>query len=390
MRESGLPETPGGLGFPLIATPRRTPRLNSGVDMHTKRNFGLDLLRAIAITGVFFGHAISALEPLGIGVRLFFVLSGFLIGRIYFRSHVAGNFHLGDFWISRWWRTLPPYFAALGVFLIFEHWVPSNPLAWYYAFFLQTFLGMKGFGPSWSLCVEEHFYLVMPLLALATERIFGSRSLKWILPVFFFTPLLLRAAAFAIAGGVDQMPNEWYRMTPFNCDGLIAGVYVAYLFVVEPLQFKKLRTPAWICAPLVFVPMLVPAKFSGHVVFDVCNTMIEAVGFAAWLRLAYDIAWQPLSFLGRWTEKTIRGIALTSYSIYLIHVLALTDIRVLLDGMPRGILKTTAIMIPTILLCIVFYFLVEKPSIVTRDWYLSRKKKADLARRLAMEAKVVS
>lgn len=358
--------------------------------MHAKRNFGLDLLRAIAITGVFFGHAISAFESLGMGVRLFFVLSGFLIGRIYFRSHVAGTFHLGDFWISRWWRTLPPYFAALGVFLIFEHWIPSNPLAWYYIFFLQTFLGIKGFGPSWSLCVEEHFYLVMPLLALATERIVGVKSLKWILPVYFFMPLLIRAAAFVIVGGVDHMPNEWYRMTPFNCDGLIAGVYLAYLFVVEPQQFKKLRTPAWICSVLVFVPMLIPATLHGHVVFDAINSTIEAAGFAAWLRLAYDISWHPVSFLGRWTEKTIRGIALTSYSIYLVHVLALSDIRVLLDRWPRGVLKTSAIMIPTILLCIVFYFLVEKPSIITRDWYLSRKKQAELARLSVAEAKVTS
>ena len=92
--------------------------------MAKERNIGLDSLRAIAIIGVFLCHGLTLnlagrdlLFALGSGVELFFVLSGFLIGCIYFRSTQSGSFSFWEFWRSRWWRTLPPYFAAILVYL---------------------------------------------------------------------------------------------------------------------------------------------------------------------------------------------------------------------------------------------------------------------------------
>src|ERR1700712_2974111 len=91
--------------------------------MYANRNFGLDLARALAITMVFLSHGVSALETLGVGVDLFFLLSGFLIGRIYLRSQAdahdkPGTFTLWGFWSARWFRTLPPYLAALAFYVI--------------------------------------------------------------------------------------------------------------------------------------------------------------------------------------------------------------------------------------------------------------------------------
>ncbi|WP_263356348.1 acyltransferase family protein [Acidicapsa ligni] len=344
--------------------------------MHSKRNFGLDLLRTLAITSVFLAHGVSALDSLSVGVDLFFVLSGFLIGRIYFRQQRSGDFKLWGFWVARWWRTLPPYIAALGLFVLAERWIPGNPVEWYYLFFLQTILGLKGFGPSWSLCVEEHFYLALPLLALAAQAIFGTKVFKWILPLAFFAPLILRAVCIAYVGGVAHMPDQWYRLTPFHCDGLIAGVYLAYLFVEQPEWFEKARVPSWVCAPLVLVAMIASRFFAGSMLFETLNATLEAIGFAAWLRLAYDLAWEPVSFAGRTMEKIIRGLALASYSIYLIHVLVMSDLRVLVASWPRGAAKSAFILGFTLVVCIVFYFLFEKPSIVTRDRFLARRKQA--------------
>jgi hypothetical protein len=53
-------------------------------------------------------------------------------------------------------------------------------------------------------------------------------------------------------------------------------------------------------------------------------------GLAAWLQLAYTFSWQPLSLAGRLVERSVRGLALIFYSVYLLHVLILTDLHVVL------------------------------------------------------------
>jgi peptidoglycan/LPS O-acetylase OafA/YrhL len=65
--------------------------------------------------------------------------------------------------------------------------------------------------------------------------------------------------------------------------------------------------------------------------------------------------------------RALQGLALASYSIYLVHTLLFTDIRVLLGTWPRGAVKTGTILLATLLLSVVFYFAVERPTIVLRD-----------------------
>jgi peptidoglycan/LPS O-acetylase OafA/YrhL len=344
--------------------------------MNNKRNFGLDMLRAMAIAGVFLAHGVTMLWPLGLGVDLFFVLSGFLIGRIYFRWRTENRFHLGRFWVERWWRTLPPYLAALGLFALVERWIPSNPVDWHYLFFLQNFTGIKGFAPSWSLCVEEHFYLLLPLLALAAERIIGRKHFAWLLPLAFLAPTLMRAATIASVGGVANMPNEWYRMTPFHCDGLIAGVYLAFLFVERPEWFARAGRPAIVFAPLVVMSVILTRSLQGSFLFETLHSAVEALGFAGWLVLAYGVSWKPQSSIGRMAERTVRGAALASYSIYLLHVLVMTDLHVVLVNWHRGVGKTLFILSTTVVVCVVFYFVFERTSIRSRDRFLRRKDTA--------------
>jgi peptidoglycan/LPS O-acetylase OafA/YrhL len=344
--------------------------------MQGKRNFGLDALRALAILSVFLGHGVTALAPIGVGVPLFFALSGFLVGRIYFRSHHNGTFTLTNFWVSRWWRTLPPYYVALGLFYLAERWIPTNAVDWHYLFFLQTFVGMKGFGPSWSLCIEEHFYLALPLLALAAEWIFGRKHLVWLIPVAFCVPTLLRGATIALVGGVSNMPHEWYLWTPFHTDALTGGVYMAYLYVEKPKWFHNAKSVAWVLAPIFLLETFVPHMLSGNPVFETFYMTLQGITCAAWLRLFIEISWEPVSLAGRLTERAIRGIALASYSIYLLHVLIMTDLHVVLSNWQRGAAKSIFILSVTFVGCILFYYLVERPSIITRDRYFAARKAA--------------
>ena len=103
------------------------------------RVFGLDVLRALAVLFVVYGHGYSLvggdipvtlyLLPSLDGVTIFFVLSGFLIGRILLRTVAKDDFNgqmLVQFWIRRWFRTLPNYFAVL-IFLVIAFNLLESP-----------------------------------------------------------------------------------------------------------------------------------------------------------------------------------------------------------------------------------------------------------------------
>jgi peptidoglycan/LPS O-acetylase OafA/YrhL len=100
--------------------------------------------------------------------------------------------------------------------------------------------------------------------------------------------------------------------------------------------------------------------------------LVWALGFSGWLRVLYDLKWEPASRAGDMVKNSIHGLALCSYSVYLVHVLFFTDIRTLIDAWPRGPVKSGFILASTFLLSLVFYFLVERPTIRMRDKYLGR------------------
>ncbi len=342
--------------------------------MTSKRNFGLDLLRASAIAAVFLGHevtftSIPVLGELGTGVDLFFVLSGFLIGRIYFRSSTQPGFSPLRFWRSRWFRTIPPYFAALVLYVLVDRILlrPPNPeLPWYYCLFLQNYLGMTGFGPSWSLCVEEHFYLSLPLLTFLIDRFVGRKSLYYLLPVMFLVPTILRII---FIQSLRLSPPNWYYMTHFHCDGLIAGLWLAYLFVERPGIFAALHKPAIWISPLIPIALAVmPLCSPKHAfVFGMYWYAIIAIGFSSWLLWAYDLNWRPSDVSVRLGQEAIHGLALCSYSIYLTHTTIDVLIRSWLVHWQRGIIKTLVVMSATFVGGVLFYFIFERPAIVIRD-----------------------
>jgi peptidoglycan/LPS O-acetylase OafA/YrhL len=143
------------------------------------RIYGLDLLRAMAILFVVYGHScfILAAEynlkwisiPVFDGVSIFFVLSGFLIGGILIRTFESDEFSVHGlfyFWKRRWFRTLPNYFLIL-ILLIFLNKDPEQDYLAYF-FFVQNFYSAHSsfFPEAWSLSVEEWFYMITPLAML--------------------------------------------------------------------------------------------------------------------------------------------------------------------------------------------------------------------------------
>ncbi|PTT77482.1 hypothetical protein DBR42_25095 [Pelomonas sp. HMWF004] len=143
---------------------------------------GLDLLRSIAIVWVMLFHSFVAgglgpdfawLSRYGwAGVDIFFVLSGFLIGSQLLQTLQRGQrLSLPDFYARRAWRILPAFTVVLAVYLAFPvlREEPGLEAWWQFATFtLNLFIDYgsnQAFSHAWSLCVEEHFYLLFPWVA---------------------------------------------------------------------------------------------------------------------------------------------------------------------------------------------------------------------------------
>lgn len=205
---------------------------------------GLDVLRSLAIIlviiyhySVFVSHNnnFGFISNIGwIGVDLFFVLSGYLISNQIFKALQLEKFSLAKFYIKRIFKTLPNYYFVLALYFI----VPSfaeKPIAlpfWEYLIFVQNFnLPVSGFSQSWSLCVEEQFYLLFPFLALWLYRK-NKNSLMAILILTMLCGLFLRGILWQhldISNNLKQFTRIIYYPTYCRLDGFICGIFVAII-----------------------------------------------------------------------------------------------------------------------------------------------------------------
>lgn len=244
---------------------------------HTTRIFGLDALRAAAVLLVLFGHTLAHQNPPAwlrwfwgaqgsLGVEIFFVLSGFLIGRILLKLLVADKLvTLGDlteFLSRRWARTLPLYFAFLLLYFRFDYTGVGQLVADAPFFvFLQNFYWhpIRFFEHSWSLAVEEWFYLLFPLLLLVAHKL--TRSVNrafWIAGgLFLLLPLLARLGQLPRITDWNDFNNLIRMVVVCRLDSIFAGVFMAYLNVCHMRWFKSV----WELAPIGAAFLLVTAFY---------------------------------------------------------------------------------------------------------------------------------
>ncbi len=210
----------------------------------TSRANGLDTLRAIAITLVFMYHYmvfVSGEPTFGfasvigwVGVDLFFVLSGYLIANQILAGIARGR-QLSPkyFHARRGLRTLPAFWFVLALYFLFPALMggrPPPPL-WRFLTFAQN-LGLHGgtaFSHAWSLCIEEQFYLVLPLLIVAGAGAANFKSRAWVLIV---TLLFVGASSRTLlwyAYGEDDYQQYIYYSTLCRFDEFLPGVALALL-----------------------------------------------------------------------------------------------------------------------------------------------------------------
>ncbi|MDX8502024.1 acyltransferase [Mesorhizobium sp. VK4C] len=147
------------------------------------RDIQLDTLRAVAVMLVLYAHflAPNGTSFLGhLGVRLFFVLSGFLITRLLLEARDAAAFEAGpalrSFYARRVIRIFPPYFAVLGLVWLTDLEQARSSLAWHALYLSNFWYALRNDWNPWLLChfwslsIEEQFYLAWPLIVLLAPR----------------------------------------------------------------------------------------------------------------------------------------------------------------------------------------------------------------------------
>ncbi|MBL7935861.1 MAG: acyltransferase, partial [Bacteroidia bacterium] len=212
-------------------------------DILKGRLYGLDLMRAAAMLCVILTHSGYRLlfgTRYGIpAVESFFVVSGFLIGGILIRDFAEGvnATNLTNFWKKRWLRTLPLYYAVLLLkFIIVDHSIGLNIL-YYFTFLQSNFYGIQYLPVSWTLVVEEWFYLLMPLFFL----VFFRKGIKpkpfyFLIALFIIADNLLRIIwVYKTNYGYGAMVGNFI----FRMDSNLIGVGLAGIKMFHPDVFKR-------------------------------------------------------------------------------------------------------------------------------------------------------
>jgi peptidoglycan/LPS O-acetylase OafA/YrhL len=295
----------------------------------------LDGLRALAILAVLFDHWTNGLMekvlPLGLlGVRLFFVLSGFLITGILLRSRDTAEsgahtkaLGLWHFYIRRALRIFPIYYLTVAVTALLYPSIRSG-LAWHLTYTSNFYNARIGgwplyVGHYWSLAVEEQFYFVWPWLILFTPR--------RVLPVLVMLIICI-APVFRLIAGLEHVNDvALIVLTPSALDSLGLGALLALCDTKPSMQRIKRRwaIPIFWAAAGGMIAMLVLQKFGiGYVARKALWYAIASVLFAC----AVDLGARGMGgVMGRFLEnEAMRWIGKVSYGIYLYHVLLISVI----------------------------------------------------------------
>jgi peptidoglycan/LPS O-acetylase OafA/YrhL len=366
-----------------------------------ERQPGLDLLRALAIVVVVIYHAAlfgfklpGRVDRFGwIGVDLFFVLSGYLIGgQLLALLARDRRINLGRFFARRALRIIPAYFAVLAIYFLLPSWREypemSQPL-WKFLLSVQNIAlhGGTAFSHAWSLAVEDQFYLALPFILLVLFwRPRGAMILSCVIVV---GGVLLRAFLAAqnpsVDGGVSFRGFQaWiYYPTWTRLDPLVYGVVLAAIEKFRPHWWQRLMK----CGPWLLLPALALIAYALYlgetdeltVVACVWQFPLVAIAMAALLICAVS----PRLPLRRVAIPGAAFVASIAYSAYLVQKLVIHGVIEFCRA--HAIDPKTAPALIGVELCVyaaatILFFTVERPFLQLRHRIAPRSRASSLSR----------
>lgn len=359
---------------------------------------GLDHLRTLAILMVLIYHYRMFAHPEWVdiygrfgwmGVDLFFVLSGFLISRQLFEQiKKSGKIDFKLFYIKRFFRIIPPYLFVLILYFSFPIFREREalPPLWKFITFTQNIgldLMTSGtFSHAWSLCIEEQFYLLFPIILLLFLR-FKSSS-YWVFFLFFLLIFSIMARVFSwqyfIISNLnsDDFFRIWYMKiyypTYTRLDALVVGILIAYCYEFSLFIRNFIDSNGNV---LLFTGLIM-IGFSFWICNNQTSQLASVIGFTI-VALSFGLivmaAISKSSILFRLKSNWSTQLAALSYSVYLSHkgIIHLTQLffeRINIEKEGNIILIIS--FINCILVALLFQYLIEKPSSKIKNYVLKK------------------
>ncbi|HEY4194553.1 MAG TPA: acyltransferase [Mucilaginibacter sp.] len=381
------------------------PDSNSSIigDAAKHKLLGLDHLRAFAISYVilfhyqFFGHPDWVKKIAGFGwsgVDLFFVLSGFLISGQLFSIIAKGKkISLREFFIKRFFRIIPPFLVVVILYTAFpavHEWGHLSPIWRYLTFTLNFGLDLgkySTFSHAWSLCVEEQFYLVLPLVFLLFNYLKAGQKAIYVIIALFIGGFMLRLWGWdhfmepvLSSDNYGAYWNEYIYYPTYNrLDSLLVGVSIAGLYTFYPaVKAFASKYSNWLLFSGIILLAASGFVCKGYSTYNTTLWGFPMVALSYGLILAAVVC--PSSPVYRFKSFVTEQVAAFSYSIYLSHKIVIHLVQNLFGNM--GLDKNSNLMM---LICIVaivaaaliMRYAIERPALKLRNSILGLSPKSE-------------
>lgn len=346
------------------------------------RKIGLDILRGFAVILVLFRHSDlenNIIKHFGwLGVDLFFVLSGYLISNLLFNEYLKNKeVKVLRFLVRRSFKIFPPFYLFMCITLLLKPLVTGYSNIEFHKvlselFYLQSYLP-RIWLHTWTLAVEEHFYLIFSItLHLVTSRQLLEKR-KIIIGLLIILLILSFSMRFYISYPHRNDEFFGFMQTHLRSDGILLGVLMSYLLNFTKLNlFYQKRKWMLVCMSIL---LIAPGFYfkGGSFFMNTVGLSIVNVGFSmiVLLSLHFDEFFEnSLNSYLQQVLKVFSFIGVHSYSIYLWHLNS-KSISSYFFSFNSNFVNFIYIIL-SIILGIIMSFLVEKPFIKIRDYVFEK------------------
>lgn len=342
----------------------------------SNRNSSIDVFRGLAIISVVIYHYNYTFELGFLGVDLFFIVSGLLVGGILTKEFEEGKkINFLKFFLQRGLKIWPSYYFLLffGNFIAYLLYSKTNPSEIIpsdgylrYILFYRNYSGLPktwSFVHTWSLCVEEHFYILLPIMFLLVQNFISKNNQKKALYFFVLLTILFGILAKPFSFYILNQ-KDTYSATHDRIDALAWGVLLNLLIKdYGPFIRKNLIRFSSIVAGLIICSISIYyfQKLNSLVYNEVYFHSIIVLSFFLILLGVYSMDFQKL--------KPIRFVAYFSYNWYLWHPIFVIFITNHLGNTLGGLFLYIII---TFCIAIITTILIEEKFLEKRSWILNR------------------
>jgi len=354
----------------------------TGVSKMRDKNTWLDIVRSTAILLVLLSHSrnfllndyptVSIFKFGGfMGVELFFVLSGFLIGKILWK--LSENFSLRNvknFYTRRWLRTIPNYYFFL-LLAIVASWlgIRPDPLTdiMRYFLFIQNISSAHPpfFGEAWSLSVEEFFYFSFPFFAAVVVLLLriGAKKAMFLVGITIITACTIARIYLANKHGIDW-DVDIRKVVLFRMDAIMIGV--VSVFFINKYNWvsvkRSITIPLFLCFIFcsVYVAMASPEELNQSFFAKTLLFNLASLGCLGFLLIGYESNFNAkVTALASFFSKI-------SYSLYLSNLLVIYLINYYFGNFP-SLIKWLSFFPFVVMVSFIAYQFVEKPFLAFRS-----------------------